>query len=551
MSFKDLRYKEQSREALERGINKVADAVKVTLGPKGRVVVMGRQFGGPAITKDGVTVAKDIKLEDPFENLGAQLIQEVASKTNDETGDGTTTSTVIAQSIINEGIKYLASGGHAVNLKKGIDLAVEKVLDYVQSTHKPVENKDDIIFVATIAGNNGEVGEIIAKAVDGVGKNGIVTLEESKTWKTEIEFSDGMSLDKGMVSKVYATDEAQKKCELVDPLILIIEKKITSIYDVIPVISFFAKNRSSFIIIAEDFSEDFTKNIWYNMKVSKQLKDGCLVKAPGLGSQKSDLLQDIAIFTGTQVFENPSDIPVVKKFDETGQEYFDLDDTSIFGKVNKATITRDETKLIQGSGSKESITNRMAQLEDEKASATSDYEIKKIDERLSRLSGGAAIIRIGAITETELKEKKDRFEDALAATRASIESGTVTGGGVTLARASQALASFSHDNDDVNCGIKIVRKALLAPLWTIADNAGAKGDVVVSTTLANSGDYGYNADTEVWEDLRVAGIIDPTNVTLNAVKNAASIAGMVLLTECVINDIPKDEQPNMMGMPGM
>lgn len=536
MNAKDILYKEEAREALERGINKVANAVKVTLGPKGRVVVLGRQFGAPQVTKDGVTVAKDIELADHFENLGARMVKEVASQTNDTAGDGTTTATILAQSLVNEGMKYVAAGGNAVALKRGMDKAIDHVVEYIEKTSIPVRDASDVKFVATISGNNEEVGNNVAEAIDAVGRDGVVTLEESNGVDTYVMTVDGLSFDRGYFSPYFINEQTTQVCTLADPLILVTDQEISSIHDMLPTIEWLAKNQKPFIIVAKDFKPEFSGNIITNML--RGTIRCCLIKAPGFGSRQTDIIEDIAIATGATLISKERD-----------RSLGSIEPTD-FGTASKVKIEKNQTSIFTGAGDKELIKSRMVAIKEEMKQTEAKYEIKQLEERLARLSGGIAVIYIGASTEIELKEKKDRYEDAMAASKAAIEAGIVVGGGVTLIRAAQGLSDTLADSDDEKVGITIVRKALEAPIKMIALNAGLSGDVTAEKVKQSEGNIGYNASTGAWEDLFVSGVIDPAKVTINAVRNAASIAGLVLTTECIVNDIPKKDN-GMSDMPGM
>ena len=542
MSAKDVIFSESARRALEVGINKVADAVKVTLGPAGRVVVFGRQFGGPVTTKDGVTVAKEVELADHFENLGAQLCCEVASKTNDDTGDGTTTATVLAQAMVNEGLKYVSSGGNAVAVKRGLDKAIAEVVDFIKQKSKNITETEEIEFVAGISGNDDEIGSIIAKAFGQAGKDGVITIEESKVRETSIEMVDGCSFDKGMVSRYFAPPE-ESKTVLESPLILTTDIKMVNVADLVPILEAIAsaKTRRPFIFISPEFSTSVIGFVVTNL-IRGAIPQCVLVQAPGFGNKQKDNIEDVAVLCNSKLISS-----------ELGHSLLDITLEDL-GSAEKIIVDHSSTIIMAGKGDKESIISRINSIKSEILLTDSNYEKEKLEERMGRLSGGICKINIGASSDTELKEKKHRYEDSLAATKAAIESGVVCGGGITLVRASQHLnlVDLGLSDADEKTGVEIVRKALLAPLRIIANNAGINGDITVERALEKEGDIGYNASTYVWENLVEAGVIDPTKVTLNAVQNSASIAGLVLTTECLINEIPKKDMfPPGMGMPDM
>jgi chaperonin GroEL len=541
MAAKNLIFDEQARRALERGVNKVADAVKVTLGPKGRNVVLDKKWGSPTITKDGVTVAKDIELEDPYENMGAQLCKEVASKTNDVAGDGTTTATVLAQAIVNEGLRYVAAGGNPIAVKRGIDKAVEQVIAHIKATAKPIKDKEQVEFVATIAGNDPEVGKHVAEAMDKVGKDGVITVEESKGRETLLEVVEGMQFDRGYISPYFVTDPERMEAVLENPLILIHEKKISTAADFLPFLEKAATARRPILLIAEDIEGDALATIVLN-KIRGVLQIAA-VKAPGFGDRRKAMLEDIAVLTAGQFVS-----------EDLGTK---LDGVTIemLGTATKVVISKDETTIIEGAGSKEAVMGRIEQIKRQIENTDSNYDREKLQERLAKLSGGVAVIKVGASTETELKEKKHRYEDALSATRAAVEEGIVPGGGVTLLRASDILSTEGMSADEAT-GVMIVKRAIEEPLRHIAKNAGLEGSVIAEKVRSAPAGFGLNAVTGEIVDMVAAGIVDPAKVTRSTIQNAASIAALVLTTETLVVDKPEKKSapmggPGMDGMGGM
>jgi len=524
MPAKMLKFNEEARRALERGVNKVANAVKVTLGPKGRNVVLDRKWGTPIITKDGVTVAKEIELSDPWENMGAQLCREVASKTNDVAGDGTTTATVLAQALVNEGMRYVAAGGNPIALKRGIDKAVAKAVETIKQHAIPVTEREQIEYVATIAGNDPEIGKMIAEAMDKVGKDGVITIEESKGTQTTLEIVEGMQFDRGYISPYFITDPERMEAVLEDALILIHEKKISSAQDLLPVLERVAQARRPLLIIAEDVDGDALATLVVN-KLRGVLQVAA-VKAPGFGERRKAMLEDIAILTGGRFISEDLGIKL---------ENVTLD---MLGQAKKVVIGKEETTIIEGAGSPEAVTGRINQIKRLIETTESSYDREKLQERLAKLSGGVAVIKVGAATETELKEKKHRFEDALSATRAAVEEGIVPGGGKIFLLAQAALDGIG-DDDDERTGVAIVKRALEEPLRQIAENAGLEGSVIVEKAKALGTHEGLDARTGEFVDLVKSGIIDPAKVSRAALENAASIAGLVLTTEAMVAEKPE------------
>ena len=533
---KDLAFTEEARRALEHGVNKVADAVKVTLGPKGRNVVLEKKWGSPTVTKDGVTVAKEVELDNAQENVGAQLTKEIASKTNDDAGDGTTTATVLGQAIVKAGMKNVAAGANPMMLKKGIDLATAKVVEELKKIAVPVEGRADIESVASIAGNDPGIGAYIADAMDKVGKDGVISVEESKSTDTTVEVVEGMQFDKGYTSAYFVTNSENMTAELDEPFILIHEKKISSVADLVPLLDKVVRSGRPLLIIAEDVEGEALATMVLNkLRGTLQI---CAVKAPGFGERRKATMQDIAILTGGTFLS-----------EDLGRKLETIE-LSELGTAKKVRVTKDETVIIEGSGSSEGVKGRIDQIRREIEDTDSDYDREKLQERLAKLSGGVAVIKVGAATETELKEKKHRFEDALSATRAAIEEGIIVGGGVALCRLAGALDTVVAEGD-IKTGVAIVKTALESPLRQIAANAGEDGAVVVSKVLEKDDVHvGYNAATEEYGDLVKAGIIDPLKVTRCALENAASIGSMLLTTECVITEIPAKEPPMPAGPGG-
>ncbi|MBI1757515.1 MAG: chaperonin GroEL [Fimbriimonas ginsengisoli] len=540
MAAKTLLYDENARRALERGVNKVADAVRVTLGPKGRNVVLDKKWGSPTITKDGVTVAKEIELEDPYENMGAQLCKEVASKTNDVAGDGTTTATVLAQSIVSEGLRYVAAGGNPIAVKRGIDKAVEAVIAEIKKASEPIKDKEQVAFVASIAGNNSEIGQHVAEAMDNVGKDGVITVEESKGRETTLEVVEGMQFDRGYISPYFVTDPERIETVFENPLILIHEKKISSAQDFLPFLEKVAGTRRPLLIIAEDVEADALATIVLN-KIRGVLQVAA-VKAPGFGDRRKAMLEDVGVLTNGKFISED----LGTKLENVGID--------MLGTAKKVVITKEDTTIIEGAGTKSDVLGRIAQIKAQIEKTDSNYDKEKLQERLAKLSGGVAVIKVGASTETELKEKKHRYEDALSATRAAVEEGIVAGGGVTLLRAAAALGKLKFEGDE-QTGVTIVRRALEEPLRQIAINAGLEGSVLVDRVRQAKEGFGLDALTGEIVDMVKAGIVDPAKVARSAVQNAASIAGLVLTTEALVVEKPEPKKsaptPGMGGMGDM
>jgi chaperonin GroEL len=532
---KQIVYSESSRQAILRGVNQLADAVKVTLGPKGRNVVLEKKFGGPNITKDGVTVAKEIELKDPLENMGAQMVREVASKTSDVAGDGTTTATILAQSIFREGVKAVAAGANPMALKRGIEKAVETAIEEVKKLSKPVSG-DMIAQVGTISANSDTtIGNIIADAMKKVGKDGVITVEESKTMSTELETVEGMQFDRGYLSPYFVSDPDRMEAVLEDPYILIHEKKISNMKDLLPLLEQIARSGKPLLIIAEEVEGEALATLVVN-KLRGTL-NACAVKAPGFGDRRKAMLEDIGILTGGKAIMEETGIKL---------EGVRLDD---LGRAKRITVDKDNTTIVDGAGSQKAIEGRIKQLRAQIDETTSDYDREKLQERLAKLAGGVAVIKVGAATETEMKEKKARVEDALHATRAAVEEGIVPGGGVALLRASKVLANQKAEGDE-QIGVNIVKRACEEPLRQIVGNAGTEGAIVVDKVREHSNaNYGYNAATDNYEDLVASGVIDPTKVTRSALQNAASIASLMLTTEAMIAEIP-EKKPAPAGGPG-
>ena len=536
---KEIKYDVEARELLREGADALANAVKVTLGPKGRNVVIDKKFGAPRITKDGVSVAKEIELDDPFRNSGAQLVKSVASKTGDDAGDGTTTATVLAQAILTEGMKNVASGANPLDVKRGIDKAVAKVVESIKAQAEQVEESyEKIEQVATISANNdAEIGKLIADGMRAVSVDGVITIEDAKGRDTVLKTVEGMQFDRGYLSAYFVTDAEKMQCVMENPYILIYDKKISAINDFLPILNPAVQTGRPLLVIAEDVDSEALTTLVVN-RLRTQLKI-CAVKAPGFGDRRKAMLEDIAILTGGVVISEEKGL----KLEQATLE--------MLGSAEKVTITKDNTTIVNGAGEKENIQNRIAQLKNEIANTTSSYDKEKLQERLAKLSGGVCVLEVGAASATEQKEKKDRCDDALCATRAAIEEGIVTGGGVAYIRAQQALEGLTGDNADETTGIAIVRRAIEEPLRQICRNAGLEGAVVVNKVREGEGNFGYNAKTEVYEDLRAAGVVDPAKVTRVALENAASVAGMFLTTECVICDKKEDKPELPMGAPGM
>jgi len=541
---KEILFNTTAREQLKKGVETISDAVKVTLGPKGRNVILDKKFGAPTVTKDGVTVAKEIELKDPIENMGAQLVKEVASKTADDAGDGTTTATVLTQSIFAHGLKNVAAGANPMDLKRGIDRAVSAVVTNLQEQSKPIKDSNEIAQVATISANNDkEIGAMIADAMEKVGKDGVITVEEAKGTDTEVKTVEGMEFDRGYLSPYFVTNTEKMEAELENPYILIYDKKISAMKELLPVLESAAQTGKPLLIISEDVDGEALATLVVN-KIRGSLKVAA-VKAPGFGDRRKAMLEDIAILTGGTVISEERGF----KLENATLEYL--------GTAEKVNIDKDNTVIVNGNGKKEDIDARVNQIKAQIETTTSDYDREKLQERLAKLSGGVAILYIGAATEVEMKEKKDRVDDALHATRAAVQEGIVAGGGIALIRAMNVLETLEGANEDQTTGINIVRQALEAPLRTIVENAGGEGSVVVQKVKEGKDDYGYNAREDKFESMITAGIIDPTKVTRLALENAASIASLLLTTECVVADEPEDEKagppapPMGGGMGGM
>ena len=535
---KDIKFDVDARDLLKRGVDQLANAVKVTLGPKGRNVVIEKKFGAPQITKDGVTVAKEIELKDRFENTGAQLVKSVASKTGDDAGDGTTTATILTQAIVTEGLRNVTAGANPMDLKRGIDKAVKTVVGYIQDNAEQVgDNYNKIEQVATVSANNDpEIGKLLADAMRKVSKDGVITIEESKSRETYIGVVEGMQFDRGYLSGYFVTDTDKMECVMDNPYILIYDKKISNIKDLLPVLQPAAESGRPILIIAEDVdSEALTTLVVNRLRAGLKI---CAVKAPGFGDRRKAMLEDIATLTGGIVISEEKGI----KLEQATIE--------MLGSCEKVVVSKDNTTIVDGSGDKELIAARVTQIKNEIQNTTSSYDKEKLQERLAKLSGGVAVLYVGANSEVEMKEKKDRVDDALCATRAAIEEGVVAGGGTTYIRALNTLRNLNGDNQDEQTGIRIIERAIEEPLRQIVINAGGEGAVVVQKVREGEGDYGYNARTDQYEDLRKAGIVDPAKVARVALENAASIAGMFLTTECIVVDKP-EETPAMPANPGM
>jgi len=539
-----IEYSVEARSSLKSGVDKLANAVKVTLGPKGRNVILEKKFGAPTVTKDGVTVAKEIELDDPVENMGAQMVREVASKTSDVAGDGTTTATVLAQAIYREGLKNVTAGANPMDLKRGIDLAVTKVVEYLKKVSKEVEGRNEIAQVGSVSANNDKsIGELIADAMDKVGKDGVITVEEAKGTETSLDVVEGMQFDRGYISPYFVTDAEKMEAILEDPFILIHDKKISSMKDLLPILEKVAQQGKALLIISEDLEGEALATLVVN-KIRGTLKVAA-VKAPGFGDRRKAMLEDIAVLTnGTVISE------------ERG---FKLENATVsyLGTAKKVVIDKDNTTIVEGSGKTEEIKKRINEIKAQIEKTTSDYDKEKLQERLAKLSGGVAVIKIGASTEVEMKEKKARVEDALHATRAAVEEGIVAGGGVALVRAIEVLDKIEGDNMDQTTGVKIVQKALEEPLRQIVNNAGLEGSVVLQKVREGKDDFGFNAATEKYENLVKSGVIDPTKVTRTALENAASVSSLLITTEAVVYEKKEKENPappmpgGMGGMDGM
>ena len=539
---KNIKFDIEARDGLKRGVDALANAVKVTLGPKGRNVIIGKSFGAPQVTKDGVTVAKEIELEDPLENMGAQMVKEVASKTNDLAGDGTTTATVLAQAIVKEGLKNVAAGANPMDLKRGIDKAVSAIVEELEKQAKKVGNSSEMIKqVASISANNDDtIGELVAKAFNKVGKEGVITVEEAKGLDTYVDVVEGMQFDRGYLSPYFVTDADKMIADLENPYVLLFDKKISNLQEILPILEPVAQSGRPLLIIAEDVDGQALATLVVN-KLRGGLKIAA-VKAPGFGDRRKAMLEDIAILTGGVVIS-----------EERG---FSLEnaDLSMLGTAETITVDKDNTTIVNGAGKAEDIKARVNQIKAQIETTTSDYDKEKLQERLAKLAGGVAVLYVGAASEVEMKEKKDRVDDALHATRAAVEEGIVAGGGVALVRAKSVLEKLTSENNDEATGIQIVARAIESPLRTIVENAGGEGSVVVAKVMEGKKDFGFDAKTETYVDMLKAGIIDPKKVTRIALENAASVAGMILTTECALVDI-KEDSPSMPmgggGMPGM
>ena len=538
MAAKDVYFASDARDRMLRGVNTLANAVKVTLGPKGRNVIIEKSFGAPRSTKDGVSVAKEIELADRFENLGAQLIREVASKTNDKAGDGTTTATVLAQAIVVEGLKSVAAGMNPMDLKRGVDKAVARVVEEIKNSSRKVTTNEEIAQVGTISANGDvEVGAMIAKAMAKVGNEGVITVEEAKTAETELDVVEGMQFDRGYLSPYFITNAEKMEADLEEPMILLFEKKLSSLQPLLPVLEAVVQSGRPLLIIAEDVEGEALATLVVN-----KLRGGlrvAAVKAPGFGDRRKAMLEDIAILTGGQLISEDLGI----KLENVTLE--------MLGKAKKVTITKDDTTIVDGAGDKDGIEGRISQIKKQIEDTTSDYDKEKLQERLAKLAGGVAVVRVGGSTEVEVKEKKDRVDDALNATRAAVEEGIVPGGGVALLKASKVLDGFKGDNDDQEAGVAIVRRALQAPIRQIAENAGVEGSIVVGKVMENpSATFGFNAQTEEYVDMVKAGVIDPAKVVRTALQDAASVAGLLITTEAAIVEAPKKGGGAAGGMPG-
>jgi chaperonin GroEL len=537
---KDIKFNLEAREAMKQGVDQLANAVKVTLGPKGRNVILEKKFGAPQITKDGVTVAKEVELADHFQNAGAQLVKSVASKTGDDAGDGTTTATVLAQAIVREGLKNVAAGANPMDLKRGIDKAVAAVVESIKKQSEPVASDyQKIEQVATVSANNDpEIGKLLADAMQKVSKDGVITIEEAKGRDTTIGVVEGMQFDRGYLSAYFVTDTEKMECVMENPYVLIYDKKISNLKDFLPILEPAVQSGRPLLVIAEDVDSEALTTLVVN-RLRTQLKI-CAVKAPGFGDRRKAMLQDIATLTGGVVISEDTGL----KLEQATIE--------MLGTCDKVTVSKDNTTIVNGHGQKELIQDRINQIKNEISNTTSDYDKEKLQERLAKLSGGVAVLYVGAPSEVEMKEKKDRVDDALCATRAAIEEGIIPGGGVAYIRAQEALEGVKGDNADEETGIQIIRRAIEEPLRQIVENAGLEGSVVVNEVRNGKADYGYNARLDKYENLKASGIIDPAKVTRVALENAASIAGMFLTTECVICEA-KEEKPEMPmgGAPGM
>lgn len=538
MAAKQVLFGDDARSKMVRGINVLANAVKVTLGPKGRNVVLERAFGGPTVTKDGVSVAKEVELKDKFENMGACMVREVASKTSDNAGDGTTTATVLAQAIVDEGMKFVAAGMNPMDLKRGIDKAVAAAIEELKKISKPTTTNKEIAQVGSISANSdAEIGEIISEAMDKVGKEGVITVEDGKSLKNELEVVEGMQFDRGYLSPYFINQPEKQAAVLDNPFILLHDKKISNIRELLPVLEQVAKAARPLVIIAEDIDGEALATLVVNS--IRGILKVVAVKAPGFGDRRAAMLEDIAILTGGTVISSNVGLSLDKAT------------LAELGTAKKVEVTKENTTIIDGAGQAEAIENRVKNIRTQIEAATSDYDREKLQERVAKLAGGVALIKVGAATEVEMKEKKARVEDALHATRAAVEEGIVAGGGVALIRAKQAIRDLKGDNDEQNAGIRIVLRAMEEPLRQIVANAGDEPSVVVNEVAHGSGNYGYNAQTGEYGDLVEMGVLDPTKVTRTALQNAASVAALILTTDCMVADLPQEEKPMPAGMGGM
>ena len=538
MAAKQVLFGDDARTKMVRGINVLANAVKVTLGPKGRNVVLERSFGGPTVTKDGVSVAKEIELKDKFENMGAAMVREVASKTSDNAGDGTTTATVLAQAIVDEGMKFVAAGMNPMDLKRGIDKAVAAAITELKKLSKPTTTNKEIAQVGAISANSDEeIGQIISEAMDKVGKEGVITVEDGKSLKNELEVVEGMQFDRGYLSPYFINQPEKQAAVLDNPFILLHDKKISNIRELLPVLEQVAKAARPLVIIAEDIDGEALATLVVNS--IRGILKVVAVKAPGFGDRRAAMLEDIAVLTGGTVISTNVGLTLDKATLEQ------------LGTAKKVEVTKENTTIIDGAGQAEAIENRVRNIRTQIEAATSDYDREKLQERVAKLAGGVALIKVGAATEVEMKEKKARVEDALHATRAAVEEGIVAGGGVALIRAKQAIRDIKGDNDEQNAGIRIVLRAMEEPLRQIVANAGDEPSVVVNTVAQGEGNFGYNAQTGEYGDLVEMGVLDPTKVTRTALQNAASVASLILTTDCMVADIPQDDKPMPAGMEGM
>ena len=535
---KEIKYNVEARELLKEGVDALSNAVKVTLGPKGRNVIIDKKFGAPQVTKDGVTVAKEVELEDAIPNMGAQMVKEVASKTNDDAGDGTTTATVLAQAIVDEGMKFVAAGMNPMDLKRGIDKAVAAAIEELRKISKPTTTNKEIAQVGAISANSdAEIGDIISEAMDKVGKEGVITVEDGKSLKNELEVVEGMQFDRGYLSPYFINQPEKQAAVLDNPFILLQDKKISNIRELLPVLEQVAKAARPLVIIAEDIDGEALATLVVNS--IRGILKVVAVKAPGFGDRRAAMLEDIAVLTGGTVISTNVGLTLDKATLEQ------------LGTAKKVEVTKENTTIIDGAGQAEAIENRVRNIRTQIEAATSDYDREKLQERVAKLAGGVALIKVGAATEVEMKEKKARVEDALHATRAAVEEGIVAGGGVALIRAKQAIRDIKGDNDEQNAGIRIVLRAMEEPLRQIVANAGDEPSVVVNTVAQGEGNFGYNAQTGEYGDLVEMGVLDPTKVTRTALQNAASVASLILTTDCMVADIPQDDKPMPAGMEGM